>query len=86
MTFNESHDPTEVTSAVLTVGAPRGFVIDGPNQSLVIAAAHCLQHLPPCSPTSSTSERTYKDLLAPIGGHPSIWAECLFVDPVGADV
>jgi hypothetical protein len=30
-------------------------------------------------------ERTYRDLVAPLGGEPSIWAACLFVDPI-ADI
>jgi hypothetical protein len=29
-----------------------------------------------------TAERTYQNLLAPLGEEPAIWAECLFVDPV----
>jgi len=30
-------------------------------------------------------ERTFEDLLAPLGAAPTVWAECLFVDPI-ADV
>ncbi len=32
---------------------------------------------------SNTEERTYAKLLAPLGDKPSVWAECLFVDPIG---
>jgi hypothetical protein len=28
-------------------------------------------------------DTTYQKLLAPLGGEPAAWAECLFVDPVG---
>jgi hypothetical protein len=31
---------------------------------------------------SYTYERTYRDLLGPLGGAPTIYAECVFVDPV----
>jgi hypothetical protein len=48
-------------------------------------AAHCLPHLPPPHPASYTYERTYPNLLGPIGGQPSVAAECVFVDPI-ADV
>jgi hypothetical protein len=27
-------------------------------------------------------ERTYQNLLGPLGSEPNVWAECLFVDPV----
>jgi hypothetical protein len=69
------------------------------HERYVITAAHCLldarfagaarpderfaPHLPPCTAASFTEERTYKDLLAPLGHEPAVWAECLFVDPVG---
>jgi hypothetical protein len=32
---------------------------------------------------SHTAERTYANLLAPLGDKRSVWAECLFVDPIG---
>jgi hypothetical protein len=51
----------------------------------VITAAHCLPNLPPPHPDSYTSERTYSKLLGGLDEECSIWAECLFVDPV-ADV
>jgi hypothetical protein len=33
-------------------------------------------------PWSHTEERTYANLLGPRGESPTVWAECLFVDPV----
>jgi len=74
------------TDAVLSVGAGgRGFIVDGGRERFVITAAHCLPFFPPCHGMSYAEERTYKGLLAPVGGEPSIWAECLFADPI-ADI
>jgi hypothetical protein len=49
---------------------------------LVITAAHCLPFFPPCMNFSYLEERTYKELLGPLGEKPTTWAECLFVDPI----
>jgi hypothetical protein len=84
-------DAVGVRSAVITVGGGRGFVVMGKRRigeyyvtdEYVITAAHCLPHLPPCHACSYTEERTYEGLLAPLGGEPAVWAECLFADPVG---
>ena len=75
---------TRNTSGIVTVGAGRGFVMDagGYTGRVVITAAHCLPDLPPPHAASHTEERTYRHLLSPLGDAPSIWAECLFVDPV----
>jgi hypothetical protein len=70
------------TSSVIRVGDGRGFVADGGQDKLVITAGHCLPFMPPCMNFSYLEERTYKRLLGPIGGETSIWAECLFVDPI----
>ena len=69
--------------AVITVGEGRGFVVEGGRQRLVITAAHCLSHFPPCAAFSHPEERTYQDLLGPLGEPPKVWAECLFADPIG---
>ena len=69
--------------AVITVGEGRGFVVEGGRQRLVITAAHCLSHFPPCAAFSQLEERTYQDLLGPLGEPPKVWAECLFADPIG---
>jgi hypothetical protein len=70
---------------VLKVGKGRGFVIATAQEHLVITAAHCLPELPPSASISYTHERTYPKLLAAIDKRRSVWAECLFVDPV-ADI
>jgi hypothetical protein len=72
----------EAKSAVITVGEGRGFVINGPDDDrLIITAAHCLPFLPPPDAAAYTEERTYQNLLGPLGSEPTVWAECLFVDP-----
>jgi len=68
------------TGAVITVGGGRGFVVRGEWDRLIITAAHCLPHFPPSMSFSELMERTYRDLLAPLGSEPTVWAECLFVD------
>jgi Trypsin-like peptidase domain len=57
----------------------------GGEEKIVITAAHCLPHLPPPHPARYLEEETYQALLAPLGDGPTIWAQCLFVDPV-ADI
>jgi hypothetical protein len=75
-------------AAVITVGDGRGFVIARGSGRLVITAAHCLttddnELLPiPCTGASFYEERTFKELLASLGSSPSVWAECLFADPI----
>jgi hypothetical protein len=83
------------TRCVLRVGDGRGFIVEHRyrvklptgnrflTQRFVITAAHCLPQLPPAHGASYTEERTYANLLGPLGGKASIWAECWFVDPVG---
>ena len=76
------------TKAVLTVGAGRGFVISagrrriGSSGRYVVTAAHCLPKLPPAHRASSTEERTFARLLGPLGEKPTVWTECVFVDPI----
>ena len=68
----------------MKVGDGRGFIIEAGDQRLVITAAHCLPHFPPCHGASYTEERTYPDFIGPLGeSAPKVWAECLFADPVG---
>lgn len=75
------------TSAVVTVGDGRGFIIETDDwrfRRLIITAAHCLPHLPPCIAASYTEERTYPDLIGRLNDQsPKVWTECLFADPVG---
>jgi hypothetical protein len=71
------------TSAIVAVGAGRGFLVEKQNgERLVITAAHCLPFLPPSHPGSYPQERTYANLVGLVGGSGTIWVECLFVDPV----
>ncbi len=78
-------------AAVVTVGGGCGFVIEHGQERFVITAAHCLPvnergQLPfPAMSISGTDERTIPLLLAPLGGNPAIWAECMFADPI-ADI
>jgi hypothetical protein len=72
--------------AVVTVGDGRGFVVEGKlERPYVITAAHCLPELPPAHGMSYLHERTYQKLLGALGEAPSVWAECVFADPV-ADI
>ena len=38
--------------------------------------------LPPFHGASYTRERTFKNLLGPLGGKCNVWAECLFANPI----
>jgi len=75
----------KAASAVVTVSTGRGFVVEGPvgQGRLVITASHCLPDVSPCRANSRIRDRTYPNLLAPLGGKPSVCAECLFVDSIG---
>jgi hypothetical protein len=50
-------------------------------ECVVITAAHCLPFFPPCH-AFSYLHRTYEALPGPLRQEPTVWAECLFVDPV----
>src|SRR5215471_15212424 len=52
------------------------------SKSLIVTAAHCLPFFPPCHGASYLQERTYENLIGPLGEAPSVWAECLFADPI----
>lgn len=71
--------------AVVNVGDGRGFVVRGKDEDdrLIITAAHCLPSFPPCAMFSFTEERTYASLVGQIGAEATVWAECLFADPIG---
>jgi hypothetical protein len=75
----------EWSQAVVTVSDGRGFVVELNAARYVLTAGHCLPNLPPAHLASYIEERTFPNLLAPLGKDPTVWAECLFVDPV-ADI
>jgi hypothetical protein len=78
----------QFTSSVVRVGGGRGFVVQDQERfrsRLIITAAHCLPFFPPPHAAAYLEERTFQDLLGPIDEETSIWAECLFVDPI-ADI
>ena len=41
--------------------------------------------MPPCHPARDIEECTYQLLLSPLGGEHTVWATCLFLDPI-ADI
>lgn len=81
------------SSSVVKVGYGRGFVVKHGRDRLILTAAHCLfkngrPKLPPPHAFSYLHEKTYPKLLGPLGTKPTkltVWAECLFADPV-ADI
>jgi hypothetical protein len=75
-----------IANSVLRVGeGGRGFVTEARRERIVITAAHCLPFFPPRHSWSYMEERTYPALLGPLGEAPTVWTECLFVDPI-ADI
>jgi hypothetical protein len=69
--------------AVIRVGDGRGFIVEADYRRLVLTAAHCLPHFPPCHGASYLEERTYCDLLGLLDtSSPNVCAECLSVDPI----
>jgi hypothetical protein len=85
--MSKQKQQTTLTQAVVKVGDGRGFIVEYQNflghpERIVITAAHCLPHLPPRHPAAYLVERTYSSLLGPLKGKQTVWAECLFVDPI----
>jgi hypothetical protein len=72
-------DFKRIERSVVRLGDGRGFVVEVERKRFVISAAHCLPHLPPAS---LAEEPTYRNLIGKLGAKPSIWCECVFVDPV----
>lgn len=68
--------------ALVTVELARGFVVQAAHDRLIVTAGHCLPRIPPCASISYAEDRTYKDILGSFGEKPTVWAECLFADPV----
>jgi hypothetical protein len=98
-TKNDAVQVAEAQRAVLRVGDGRGFVVErrnhlGWNDRIIITAAHVIANatlgngtegLPSCHPARYLDEETYPHLLGPLGGDCTVWAACLFVDPI-ADI
>lgn len=79
-------DEARLSQTVIRVGDGRGFIVQAGFHRLIVTAAHCLPQFPPCHGASYLEERTYKRLLGPLStAPPSVWAECLFADPI-ADI
>jgi hypothetical protein len=82
---------TNFPTAILKVGAGRGFVVKGRwEKSYVITAAHCLPEIrgekwPDAHPARGIEEVTYRKLLGPLNGEQTVWAELLFLDVI-ADI
>jgi hypothetical protein len=92
MTARSKIDRAALTLAVVKVGnGGRGFIVEDKRRNrIVITAVHCLtgsgRQLPPAHPFSYLQERTYANLLGPLGkAKPQVWAQCLFADPL-ADI
>jgi Trypsin-like peptidase domain len=68
--------------AVLRVGDGRGFVVKHGRERIVVTAAHCLPHTPKPHLFSYPEERTFQNLLGPLDGRATVWAECIFVDTI----
>jgi hypothetical protein len=71
------NDERAAPNVLLHVGDGRRFVVD----ERVITAAHCLPHQPPAHGALGLEERTYQNLLGPLGER-TVWAELLFADPI----
>jgi hypothetical protein len=86
----------DVTPAILTVGGGRGFIV-AHERRIDVDGDHCAgiaMSSPPrtasracrfftAKPAGPTGIETYQNLLAPLGGKPAVWVECVFADPVG---
>jgi hypothetical protein len=75
-----------MNASVVRVGYGRGFKVTSTNLGvLIITAAHCLPRFPQPHPAAYLEERTYPNILGPLGGTLNVWAELLFADPI-ADI
>ena len=71
-------------AAVIQVGTARGFVVKGPKDDpVVITASHCLRRLPRVN--RSELRGICSNQIGLLHQKPTIWTECLFVDPI-ADI
>ena len=49
---------------------------------LIVTAAHCLPSMPPAITGMDLNEKTWLDLVGPLGEKPSVAVACLFADPL----
>lgn len=75
-------DKARWLNGLVAVAHGRGFVVAAAGERFVVTAGHCLPQLPPCASFTPPDEKTYADLLGPVGSKPNVWAECVFVDLV----
>jgi hypothetical protein len=77
-------NPDLATKSLLRVGDGRGFIVakrGSPWRRYVITAAHCLPIVP--DPLGvRVGEEVFENLLGPLGGENTVWAQCLYVDPI----
>jgi hypothetical protein len=69
-------------------GNGRGFVVQARErfqQRYVITAAHCLPRVPGPPGFRNEWEETIGEVLGPLGEEATVWAECVYVDPI-ADI
>jgi hypothetical protein len=66
--------------SVLAVGSGRGFVVESKSGRLIVTAATCLPFFPPSDAAPVLEERTFQNVIGPLGGRQTIWAECVFAD------
>jgi hypothetical protein len=63
----------------------RGFVVQAREwfrHYYVITAAHCLPEIPRPPVEREHWEETFGNMLGPLGGEATVWAECKYVDPI----
>jgi hypothetical protein len=80
-------DATIATKSLVRAGRGRGFVVQEcniPHRRFVITAAHCLPKIPRAlGVRDEVFEEILPDLLGPLDGELTVWAECRFVDLIG---
>ena len=73
-------------AVVRVTSGGRGFIVHSKEGPMIVTAAHCLPKLPSAHPMRHLNEKTYENILGPLSvDEPTLWAECLYVDPM-ADV
>jgi hypothetical protein len=63
---------TAIKNSIVNVGGGRGFVVEHGRYKYIITAAHCLPELPPAHGAAYLEEKTYGNLVGPLGGDQTI--------------